>query len=91
VPIEGEFFGNSLLCASGLRRIANLHSLGLGLTKIYAKRPNYTIIAACRTPSSMPEVQTAEGSKIIVVKLDTSKNEDSKAVSLLYFISLKAD
>jgi len=49
--------------------------LGLGLVKAYALRPSHTVIAAVRTPSKMPEVECGEGSKVIVVQLDSGDTE----------------
>ncbi|KAK8865993.1 hypothetical protein IAR55_001144 [Kwoniella newhampshirensis] len=53
--------------------------IGLGLVQAYSKRPNTTVIAAIRNPTSMPEVQdVGEGSKVVVVKLDSAEIADGK-------------
>lgn len=58
-------------------------SLGLGLVKGYAARPNHTVIATVRNPSSMPDVPTAEGSKVVTVQMEATNVNDPKKVSLI--------
>jgi hypothetical protein len=54
--------------------------LGLGLVKAYASRPGYTVVSAVRNPDTMPQVQTAEGSRVVVIKLDAGVGEDAEEV-----------
>ena len=53
--------------------------IGLGLTTALLKRPDTTVIAAVRNPSSatsLSQVPAASGSKVIVVKIDSQALED---------------
>lgn len=62
-----------------MKLISN-NRIGIGLVEIYAKRSNYTIIAAVRNPSSMPKVECENGTKIIPIKIDASVAEDAEKV-----------
>ena len=49
---------------------------------------DYTVIATARDPSSMPEVKTGKGSKLIVVKMDQSQTDGPTIVGT-FDISVK--
>jgi len=56
--------------------------LGLGLTKAYLLRPNSTVIAAVRNPSSASSLNSlpkGEGSTLIIVKIDSASHTDAQA------------
>ncbi|RFU29494.1 hypothetical protein B7463_g6825, partial [Scytalidium lignicola] len=60
--------------------------LGRGLTSVYLSRPNYTVIAATRNSTdsqskSLADLPKGEGSKLIVIKID-SKNESDPAAAI---------
>ncbi|KAF7982426.1 hypothetical protein HWV62_28551 [Athelia sp. TMB] len=64
--------------------------IGLGLTKSYLLRANTTVIAAVRDPTntstveSLQQLKAGPGSKIIIVKIDSSSATDAgEAVRLL--------
>lgn len=59
-----------------------MSSIGLGLVQAYAALPDHTVIAALRTPDSMPDVRTTEGSKVVTIKVDAGVAEDAEKVSL---------
>ncbi|WWC58663.1 uncharacterized protein I303_101207 [Kwoniella dejecticola CBS 10117] len=54
--------------------------IGLGLAKAYAKQPNTNVILGLRDPSggSMPEIEVADGSKAIKVKIDSGDIPSAK-------------
>ncbi|WWC66329.1 uncharacterized protein I206_100230 [Kwoniella pini CBS 10737] len=54
--------------------------IGLGLAKAYAKQPNTNVILGLRDPNSgsMPEIETAQGSKAIKVKIDSGDIPSAK-------------
>lgn len=62
-------------------------SLGLGLVKGYAARPNHTVIATVRNPSSMPDVPIADGSKVVTVRMEATNVNDPKKVG---FVTISA-
>lgn len=56
--------------------------LGLGLLEKYAQKDNHVIVAAVRDPQSesarrLADVATGEGTKIVVVKIDSAIHEDA--------------
>jgi norsolorinic acid ketoreductase len=56
--------------------------LGLGLLEKYAKKDNHVVIAAVRDPQSesarrLADVATGEGTKVLVVKIDSTAHEDA--------------
>ncbi|KUJ14229.1 NAD(P)-binding protein [Mollisia scopiformis] len=56
--------------------------LGLGLLKAYLSRPNTTVIAAVRNPTSASSLNTlpkGEGSTLIIVKIDSASHTDALA------------
>lgn len=58
--------------------------LGRGLASIYLSRPNHIVIAANRDPSdsstnSMALLPKGEGSKLIIVKIDSKSESDATA------------
>ena len=62
--------------------------IGLGLTESLLKRPDTTVVATVRNPSSstsaFSRIQPASGSKLVVVKIDSSAPADAQtAVSEL--------
>lgn len=79
---------------AGPQRPALTSSLGLGFVKHYAALPDHTVISAVRKPESMPQVDCAEGTKIVTVKIDSADTADAKKASLLperYISRPKAD
>lgn len=60
-----------------MTRADGFGSIGLGLVKAYAARPNHTVVSAVRNPSSQPDVPCGEGSKVVVVKCDAGVAEDA--------------
>lgn len=52
--------------------------MGLGFVKHYAALPDHTVISAVRKPESMPQVDCAEGTKIVTVKIDSADTADAK-------------
>jgi norsolorinic acid ketoreductase len=56
--------------------------LGLGLLEKYAKKDNHVVIAAVRDPQiesarRLADIATGEGTKIVVVKIDSTVHEDA--------------
>lgn len=53
--------------------------IGLGLLKAYLARPNLTIIAGIRDPSTstLSNIPTAPGTKLITVKIDSTSDIDA--------------
>ncbi|WVW82395.1 hypothetical protein I302_104402 [Kwoniella bestiolae CBS 10118] len=45
--------------------------IGLGLAKAYAKQANTTVVLGLRKPDSMPEIEAAEGVKVVKVRIDS--------------------
>ena len=58
--------------------------LGRGLASVYLSRPNHVVIAATRNPNDAPSKSLAnlpkgEGSKLIIVKIDSKSESDPAA------------
>lgn len=76
IPLKQSSMAPTVVFITGANR-----GIGKGLVQQYLAKPNHTVIGTVRDPASsksLDELPRGEGSSLIVVKLDVTKQADAK-------------